>query len=133
HFGESMRGMRFAVWGLAFKPRTDDMREAPAITIVEGLLDAGAEVHAHDPEGLDEAERLFGKRVHYHRVNYDALTDADAVFIVTEWNEFRRPDFERMKQLMKRPVVFDGRNIYDPEEMRQLGFTYYSIGRQPVK
>ncbi|MGE5771404.1 MAG: UDP-glucose dehydrogenase family protein [Hyphomicrobiales bacterium] len=133
HFGEYLRGMHFAVWGLAFKPRTDDMREAPALTVIEALLRAGAEVHAHDPEALAEAQRVFGKRVHYHRVNYDALKGADALLVITEWNEFRRPDFERMRQLMKHPVVFDGRNIYDPNEMRELGFTYYSVGRRPVK
>jgi UDPglucose 6-dehydrogenase len=133
HFGERLHGMRFAIWGLAFKPRTDDMREAPAVTVIEALLQAGAEVHAHDPEALAEAQRVFGNRVRYHRVNYDALKDADALLVITEWNEFRRPDFERMRQLMKQAVVFDGRNIYDPDEMRELGFTYYSIGRQPVK
>lgn len=133
HFGEYLRGMHFAVWGLAFKPRTDDMREAPAVTVIEGLLKAGAEVHVHDPEALNEARRIFGDRVHLHRVNYEALEGADALLVITEWNEFRRPDFERMKRLMKRPVVFDGRNIYDPNEMRQLGFTYYSVGRRLVK
>ena len=106
HFGEYLRGMRFALWGLAFKPRTDDMREAPAITIIEALLAAGAEVHAHDPEALAEAQRIFGDRVHYHRVNYDAIKDADALLVVTEWNEFRRPDFARMRQLMRRPVSY---------------------------
>ncbi len=133
HFGDYLRGMRFAVWGLAFKPRTDDMREAPSITIIEALLGKGAEVHAHDPEALGEARKIFGDRIVYHRVNYDALNGADALLVVTEWNEFRRPDFERMKKLMKRPVIFDGRNIYDPEDMRTLGFVYYSIGRRPVK
>lgn len=133
HFGEYLLGMRFAVWGLAFKPRTDDMREAPAVTVIEALLKAGAEVHAHDPEALNEARRIFGDRVHLHRVNYDALDGADALLVITEWNEFRRPDFERMKQLMKRPVIFDGRNVYEPSVMRQLGFTYYSVGRPPVK
>ncbi len=133
HFGEYLRGMHFAVWGLAFKPRTDDMREAPALTVIEALLKAGAEVHAHDPEALAEAQRTFGDRIHYHRVNYDALKGADALLVITEWNEFRRPDFERMRKLMNRPVVFDGRNIYDPNEMRQLGFIYYSVGRRPVK
>lgn len=133
HFGEYLRGMRFAIWGLAFKPRTDDMREAPAVSVIEALLKAGAEVHAHDPEALNEARRIFGDRIHLHRVNYDALEGADALLVVTEWNEFRRPDFERMKQLMKRPVIFDGRNIYEPNEMRQLGFIYYSVGRRPVK
>jgi UDPglucose 6-dehydrogenase len=133
HFGAHLRGKRFAVWGLAFKPRTDDMREAPAITIIEELLAAGAEVHAHDPEALTEARRLFADRVHYYRVNYDALEGADALLVVTEWNEFRRPDFDRMRRLMKQPLVFDGRNIYDPNEMRQRGFTYYSVGRPPVR
>lgn len=133
HFGESLQGMRFAVWGLAFKPRTDDMREAPAVTIIEALLKAGAEVHVHDPEALNEARRIFGERVRYHRVNYEALEGADALLIVTEWNEFRRPDFQRMRQLMRRPVLFDGRNIYDPSEMRELGFVYYSVGRKPVR
>ena len=133
HFGEYLRGMRFAVWGLAFKPRTDDMREAPAVTVIRALLDAGAEVHVHDPEALNEARRVFGDQVSYHRVNYDALVGADALLVVTEWNEFRRPDFERMRQLMRRPVVFDGRNIYDPNEMRARGFTYYSVGRRPVQ
>jgi UDPglucose 6-dehydrogenase len=133
HFGESLQGMRFAVWGLAFKPRTDDMREAPSVTIIEALVKAGAEVHVHDPEALNEARRVFGERVRYHRVNYDALDGADALLIVTEWNEFRRPDFQRMRQLMRRPVLFDGRNIYDPSEMRELGFVYYSVGRKPLR
>jgi UDPglucose 6-dehydrogenase len=132
HFGDYLRGMKFAIWGLAFKPRTDDMREAPALIVIESLLEAGAEVHAHDPEALGEARRLFGDRIHYHRVNYDALLGADALLIVTEWNEFRRPDFDRMRELLKHPVIFDGRNLYDPEEMRQHGFTYYSVGRRPV-
>ena len=133
HFGEYLRGMHFAVWGLAFKPRTDDMREAPAVPVIEALLKAGAEVHAHDPEAIGEARRIFGDRVHLHRVNYDALEGADALLVITEWNEFRRPDFARMKQLMKKPVIFDGRNVYEPNTMRQLGFTYYSVGRSPIK
>ena len=133
HFGEYLRGMRFAVWGLAFKPRTDDMREAPALTIIEALLKAGAEVHVHDPEALNEARRIFGERVHYHRVNYETLQGADALLIITEWNEFRQPDFERIRQLMKHPVIFDGRNIFDPNDMRARGFTYYSVGRRPVR
>jgi UDPglucose 6-dehydrogenase len=133
HFGEYLRGMCFAIWGLAFKPRTDDMREAPAITVIEALLKAGAELHVHDPEALSEARRIFGDRLHYHRVNYEALRGADALLVVTEWNEFRRPDFDRMRQLMKRPVIFDGRNIYDADDMRERGFTYYSVGRRPVR
>jgi UDPglucose 6-dehydrogenase len=132
-FGENLAGRRFAVWGLAFKPRTDDMREAPSIPIVQGLLVRGAEVAVHDPEALGEARKLFGERVSYHRVNYEALQDADALLIVTEWNEFRRPDFPRMKQLMRRPVIFDGRNVYDPETMRAQGFSYHPIGRGAVR
>jgi UDPglucose 6-dehydrogenase len=132
-FGENLRGRRFAVWGLAFKPRTDDMREAPSITITEGLLARGASVAVHDPEALAEARKFFGERVTYHRVNYDALADADAVLIVTEWNEFRRPDFERMKSLLKTPIIIDGRNVYDPDVMEQHGFTYLSMGRRPVR
>ncbi len=132
HFGDFLQGMHFAVWGLAFKPRTDDMRQAPALTVIERLLAAGAKVHAHDPEALNEARRTFGDRITYHRVNYEALDGADALLIVTEWKEFSRPDFHRMLSLMKHPVIFDGRNVYDPEQMRKLGFTYYSIGRPAV-
>jgi UDPglucose 6-dehydrogenase len=132
-FGTDLKGRRFAVWGLAFKPRTDDMREAPAIEIVEGLLARGASVGVHDPEALVEAKRVFGNRVTYHRVNYEALKDADALLIVTEWNEFRRPDFVRMKQLLRRPIIFDGRNLYEPEVMREHGFTYLPIGRAVVR
>jgi UDPglucose 6-dehydrogenase len=132
-FGNDLHGRTFAVWGLSFKPRTDDMREAPSITIVEDLLAAGAKVRVHDPEALREAHRYFGDRVTYHELNYEALEGADALLIVTEWNEFRRPDFARMKRLLKQPVILDGRNLYEPEEMRELGFAYYSIGRAPVE
>jgi UDPglucose 6-dehydrogenase len=128
HFGE-MKGRTIALWGLAFKPRTDDMREAPAITIVNRLLELGAAVRAYDPEAADTARRLFGNRIALCEKSYDALNGADALAIVTEWNEFREPDFKRIKQLLKTPVVFDGRNIYSPEQMRALGFTYVSIGR----
>src|SRR5262245_38527457 len=132
-FGPNLAGRRFAVWGLAFKPRTDDMREAPSITVINGLLERGAAVAVHDPEALGVARGLFGDRVTYHRVNYEALEGADALLIVTEWNEFRRPDFARMKQLMKQPVIVDGRNLYEPAVMRQNGFTYLPIGRTPVR
>src|SRR5262245_7964474 len=132
-FGENLAGRRFAVWGLAFKPRTDDMREAPSIVITEGLLARGASVAVHDPEALGEARKVFGARVSYHRTNYDALKEADALLIVTEWNEFRRPDFGRMKQLLRRAVIFDGRNLYEPETMREQGFTYLPIGRGPTR
>jgi UDPglucose 6-dehydrogenase len=132
HFGADLSGRRFALWGLAFKPRTDDMREAPSIPIIEGLLARGAAVRAHDPEAMEMAASIFGNRISYHRLNYEALQGADALLIVTEWNEFRRPDFPRIKQILKNPVIFDGRNIYDPQSMRDLGFTYYPIGRVPV-
>lgn len=131
-FGADLRGRKFAIWGLAFKPRTDDMREAPSLVIVEALLAAGAEVAVHDPEALSRARELFGERISYHRMNYDALAGADALLIVTEWNEFRRPDFSRMRALMKTPVIFDGRNLYEPTVMRQEEFSYYPIGRPSV-
>ncbi|MBM4266890.1 MAG: UDP-glucose/GDP-mannose dehydrogenase family protein [Deltaproteobacteria bacterium] len=133
HFGGDVNGRRFAVWGLAFKPRTDDMREAPSVIIIERLLAAGAKIAVHDPEAMEEAKRVFGDRITYHRLNYDALEGADALLLVTEWNEFRRPDFDRMKKLLARPVVFDGRNVYEPEQMAAQGFTYYSVGRSPVR
>jgi len=129
-FGEKLTGHLFAVWGLAFKPRTDDMRDAPAITVIERLLAAGAQVQAFDPEAMAEARKLFGERIQYAQRNYDALDGASALLILTEWNEFRRPDFQRVKDLLKQPVIFDGRNIYDPAELRKLGFDYYSIGRK---
>jgi UDPglucose 6-dehydrogenase len=132
-FGDDLRGRRFALWGLAFKPKTDDMREAPSLVIAEGLLARGATVAVHDPEALAEARKHLGDRVTYHRVNYDALAGADALLIVTEWNEFRRPDFERMRALLKTPIIIDGRNVYDPDVMEQHGFTYLSMGRRPVR
>jgi len=128
HFTE-MKGKTIAMWGLAFKPRTDDMREAPAIAIIERLLALGANVRAYDPEAVDIARHLFGSRITLCEKSYDALAGADALAIVTEWNEFREPDFGKMRQLLRSPVVFDGRNIYSPEHMRALGFTYFSIGR----
>ena len=132
-FGEDLRPFRFAVWGLAFKPRTDDMREAPSIVVVEELLRRGGRIEAHDPESLNEARKVFADRINYHRLNYDALEGADALLIVTDWNEFRRPDFARMRQLMKTPVIFDGRNLYELDVMREQGFAYYPIGRRLVE
>ncbi|MGE5215959.1 MAG: UDP-glucose dehydrogenase family protein [Chloroflexota bacterium] len=128
-FGANLSGLTFAVWGLAFKPRTDDMRDAPAITVIEALLAAGARVQAFDPEATAEAKKIFGSRIGYAKRNYDALEGAEALLILTEWNEFRRPDFERIKSSLRQPVVFDGRNIYDPKDLEKLGFQYYSIGR----
>ena len=128
HFGR-LKGKTIAVWGLAFKPKTDDMREAPAIPLIEALLSAGARVRAYDPEAAAAARRIFGRRISYARSNYDALKGADALAIVTEWNEFRRPDLARARALMRSPVIFDGRNLFTPSHMKQNGFTYYSIGR----
>ena len=130
HFGAGgLKGKRIGVWGLAFKPRTDDMREAPAIPIVNGLLAKGAKVQVFDPEAMRIAREIFGAKVQYAKNAYDALTGADALAIVTEWNEFREPDLDRMKSLMKAPVIIDGRNLYDPAVMKASGFTYQSIGR----
>jgi UDPglucose 6-dehydrogenase len=128
HFG-SLKGKTIGVWGLAFKPRTDDMREAPAITIINSLLKAGAKVQAYDPEATETAKRVLGNKITYVKKSYDALTGADALALVTEWNEFREPDYGRMKKLMRQPIVFDGRNIYNPAQMKAQGFTYFSIGR----
>jgi UDPglucose 6-dehydrogenase len=124
-----LAGKTIALWGLAFKPRTDDMREAPAIAIIEGLLARGAAVRAYDPEAGPTARRIFGDRITLCDKSYDALVGADALAIVTEWNEFREPDFGKMRQLLTAPVVFDGRNLYAAEQMRALGFTYFAIGR----
>ena len=129
HFGDNLAGLTFAIWGLAFKPRTDDMRDAPSILVIEGLLKTGAKVQAFDPEAAGEAKKVFGDRIHYASRNYEALSGAAALLVLTEWNEFRRPDFVRIKQLLKHPVIFDGRNLYDPADIRKLGFQYYSIGR----
>jgi len=128
HFG-GVKGKTVAVWGLAFKPRTDDMREAPAIPLIEALVTAGATVQAYDPEAAKVARGIFGGKITYASSNYDALKGADCLAIVTEWSEFRRPDFERMRTLMRSPVIFDGRNLFTPEQMKQSGFVYYSIGR----
>jgi UDPglucose 6-dehydrogenase len=128
HFTD-LRGKTIALWGLAFKPRTDDMREAPAIEIIEALLERGATVRAYDPAAGPVAKRLFDGRIALCEKSYDALAGADALAIVTEWNEFREPDFVKMRSLLRAPIVFDGRNIYSPGQMRALGFTYFSIGR----
>ena len=128
HFG-SVKGLRIGIWGLAFKPRTDDMREAPSIDLINALLAAGAKVHAFDPVAEPTARRIFGSRISLAESSYDAAAGADALAIVTEWNEFREPDFARIRKMMRQPVIFDGRNLYTPAQMKALGFTYYSIGR----
>ena len=125
-------GRRFALWGLSFKPNTDDIREAPALELIEALLAAGAEVQAYDPEAMEHVEKLFGTRIRLVSTAYEALEGADALCIVTEWNVFRSPDFEQMGRLLKSKVIFDGRNVYQPEDMEALGFYYSSIGRRTV-
>lgn len=124
-----VEGTRIAVWGLAFKAQTDDMRESPALTLIDALLQAKATVTAHDPAAMDEAERRLGSRIAYAKTNYESLDGADALVVVTDWNEYRFPDFARIKAALKRPVVIDGRNLYDQAKMAQLGFIYRSIGR----
>ncbi len=126
----SLKGKTIAVWGLSFKPRTDDMREAPSIVIISRLLEMGATVRAHDPEAVKEAKKIFGDRITYSSTNqYEILKGADALVIITEWNEYRNPDFERINASLTAPVIFDGRNLYNPRRMREIGFTYHSIGR----
>jgi UDPglucose 6-dehydrogenase len=132
HFEGDLAGRTLAVWGLAFKPRTGDMREAPSITIINGLLEKGAVVRVFDPKALGEARAFFGDEVTYCESSYAAVDGADALLLVTEWNEFRRPDFERMARLLKQPVIFDGRNQYDPEQMARRGYIYYCMGRAPM-
>ena len=133
HFGSNLEGKTFAMWGLSFKPKTDDMREAPALVIVRHLIKAGAKVKAYDPVAMDEAKKTLGDSIEYGKDPYDVLIDADALLLVTEWPEFRIPNFSVMEKLLKNKVIFDGRNIYDSEELVENGFTYYSIGRIDVK
>ena len=132
-FGQNLTGMNFAVWGLAFKPKTDDMREAPAITIINALLDMGAKVKAFDPKAFEAARFYFGDKIEYSKNAYETLENADALLLLTEWNEFRRPDFERIKSLMKKPIIFDGRNQYNMERMIEKGFEYQQIGKISTK
>jgi UDPglucose 6-dehydrogenase len=129
HFN-NLAGRTFAVWGLAFKPKTDDMREAPSLEIIEGLAGKGARIQVTDPVAMGVARSILGERVKFCEGPYEALEGADGLCVVTEWNEFRHPDFDRMKRLMKQPVIFDGRNVFDPAAMRSRGFTYYGIGRR---
>jgi UDPglucose 6-dehydrogenase len=128
--GPTLRGCQIAVWGLSFKAETDDMRESPSIPLIRAILDAGGSVRAHDPKAMEAAREVFGDRLYYARDPYDALAGADALVIVTEWLLYRTPDFERMRSLLRTPLVFDGRNLYDPDRMTRLGFEYHGIGRR---
>jgi UDPglucose 6-dehydrogenase len=128
--GQSLRGMQIAVWGLSFKAETDDMRESPSISLLDGILDAGGSARVHDPKAMEVAREMYGERLYYARDPYDALAGAQALVIVTEWLQYRNPDFERMRTLLKTPVIFDGRNLYDPDRVIRLGFEYHGIGRR---
>ncbi len=133
HFNNNIKGKHFAVWGLAFKPNTDDMREAPSVVIINELLKHGATVSAHDPFASETAKFYLQDRITYAESEYEALNNADALFIFTEWNEFRNPDFTVVSSKLKNKVIFDGRNIFEPSKMKELHFTYYSIGREAVR
>lgn len=132
YYGDAIKGKTFAIWGLAFKPETDDIREAPALYLIEALLAAGAKVNAFDPEAMPNVKAIFGDKVNFVANQYDALEQADALIIVTEWSEFRNPDFARVKGALAAPVIFDGRNVYSLEKMQELGFYYESIGRKKI-
>jgi UDPglucose 6-dehydrogenase len=132
HFGGEARGKTVAVWGLAFKPKTDDIREAPALVLIDALLGAGVALRVHDPEALSNVKAIYWDKLVYCDRPYGALEGADALAIVTEWNEFRNPDFSVMRRLLNHPVIFDGRNLYDPTRMAAMGITYHGIGRPPA-
>lgn len=132
YFGSDLSGRTIAIWGLAFKPETDDIREAPSLELIKELLEAGANVRAFDPEAMDNVKLQLGDKIYFAKDQYDALKGADALTLVTEWSEFRNPDFERIQSLMKMPAIFDGRNVYTLEKMEELGFYYESIGRKTV-
>lgn len=131
-FGEDLTGKKFALWGLAFKPKTNDMREAPAITIIEELLKKGATISAFDPKAIPTAKMIFESKIEYAKSSYDALKNADALILVTEWNEFRNPDFDLIKKNLKKPIIFDGRNQYDANKLKEAGFEYFCIGKNCI-
>lgn len=133
HYAGHLEGLTFALWGLSFKPRTDDMREAPSLTLVKNLSEAGAKIHAFDPQAANKARALIGDKITLFERGYQACEGADALVILTEWNEFRRPNFERVKDLLREPVIFDGRNLYDTDMMARRGFVYYSVGRPTLE
>lgn len=133
YYNSKIKGKHFALWGLAFKPNTDDIRDAPSLSVIDLLLKEGASVTVYDPEAMDNIRNIYNGKIKFAKGTYNALENADALIIVTEWNEFRKPDFSRVKALLKKPVIFDGRNLYDLEKMKDLHFTYYSIGRNIIK
>ncbi len=129
-FGDDLTGKTFALWGLAFKPKTNDMREAPSITIINALLSKGAKIKAYDPKAYDSAKIIFGEKIEYGESSYSILKEAEALLLLTEWNEFRTPDFDKIKSELKNPVIFDGRNQYDEKLLESLGFEYYQVGKR---
>jgi UDPglucose 6-dehydrogenase len=129
HYGKNLKGKCLAVWGLAFKPKTDDIREAPALTLIDEMLKEGVQLRVHDPEAAGNVKKEYGDQLTYCDRPYSALEGADGLAIVTEWPEFRHPDFEVMRRLLREPVIFDGRNLYEPRTIKAAGFTYYAIGR----
>jgi len=133
YFNNDLKGKRFALWGLAFKPNTDDIREAPALYMIDALTEAGATVHAYDPEAMPNVKQIVGDKIDFAESQYDALENADALIIATEWSEFRTPEFEKISSMLKNKVIFDGRNVYDRAQMKELGFFYESVGREAVK
>jgi UDPglucose 6-dehydrogenase len=132
YFNNDLKGKKIALWGLAFKPNTDDIREAPALYIIEDLLAAGATVAVFDPEAMNNVKQVIGNKITYVESQYDALQDADALVIATEWSEFRTPDFNKITGMLKNKVIFDGRNLFDLKQMEELGFYYVSIGRRVI-
>ena len=133
YFNGDLKGKVIALWGLSFKPQTDDMREAPSLVMIKLLHEAGARIKAYDPVAMQEAKRILGNNVEYAEDQYDALIDADCLLMITEWPEFKFPNWNVIKKLLKEPVVFDGRNIYDVEEMKKNGFDYFCIGIDTAK
>jgi UDPglucose 6-dehydrogenase len=129
-FDYDLKNKVIGIWGLSFKPKTDDIREASSLILIEKLLSAGAKIKAYDPAAINETKKLLGNLIEYTSDPYEALENADALALMTEWAEFHLPEFNRMSELMKRKVIFDGRNIYDPAQLRKLGFTYFGIGRR---
>lgn len=132
-FGNTLSGKKIGIWGLAFKPNTDDIREAPAIYIIDALLQLGAAIHAFDPEAMENVQKIYGDKIQFAQNAYEVLQDADALVIITEWNVFRSPDFEMMRNMMRQPIIFDGRNVFDVQEIKSQGFYYESIGRKVVE
>jgi UDPglucose 6-dehydrogenase len=132
-FDNQIQGKKFALWGLAFKPNTDDVREAPAFKVIDALLEKGAILNVYDPEAMENTRKVYGDKINYVKEMYGCLEGADALIIATEWTVFRNPDFKKMKSLMKNPLIFDGRNLFNLEEMEKNGFEYHSIGRRKVE